>query len=117
MTWPAEYGEVAVAQQALVMQGPGGTASAVLTAPAPVEAPPPPALSPHAAVSWLKLATGFLGLTLGSLWWLALFAVLAESTPDGTIYYIAWGVTVLLSLVPTLLLLWLFRSGLRELNA
>lgn len=123
MAWTAGSGEVAVAREALLVQGPGGvqvaTASAVLTAPAPpAPLPVPPALRrPGEPGAWLKAVTGGLGLSGCALWWLVLLAVLAEWKYEGLTDILACGVVVLLSLGPTLLLLWLFRSGLRGLCA
>lgn len=119
MAFPAEYGEPAAVGQAVLVQGPGvgvATAAALITAPAPLA--PPPSARPargaqHTAVSWLKLITGGLGLSVCGLWWLALFAVLLEQGADGVTGAIAWSVVALLSLGPTVLFLWLFRSGLR----
>ncbi|HZI09088.1 MAG TPA: PrsW family glutamic-type intramembrane protease [Myxococcus sp.] len=104
---------------ALASAGPGlqlATAGAALMGPSEVEArlpperPEPPGRS---AGSWLKLSTGGLGLSACGIWWLALFASAAEQGFNGAADVIGWGVVCLLSLAPTLLFFWLFRSGLR----
>ncbi|MFP2904458.1 PrsW family intramembrane metalloprotease [Pyxidicoccus sp. 3LFB2] len=103
----------------LVMNGPGlhvATASAVLVGTERWETPRAPErpVTPRRTVgAWVKLVTGGLGLTAGSLWLLALAAALSESELEGATDYIAWGLLGGVSLAVTGLFLWLFRSGLR----
>jgi RsiW-degrading membrane proteinase PrsW (M82 family) len=115
----------AVAPQALVVQGPGGqvaVAAAVLTAPEPLEVrplpPERPSPGPLSIVGpLLKLGGGGLGLTVCGLAWLGFFLAMSQEGVDGVAGAISWALVGLLVLAPTLLFLWLFRSGLRGMFA
>ncbi|MFP2931806.1 PrsW family intramembrane metalloprotease [Pyxidicoccus sp. 3LG] len=116
---------VAVSEELVVAQGAvamgGGTevrvaaASAWLVSEERWKSSPPkrPAEPERTVGGWLKLVFGGLGLSACGPLWLACFVALSERTYNGPAEYVAAGVLVALLLVPTLLFLWLFRSGLR----
>jgi protease PrsW len=64
--------------------------------------------------SWIKLAMGGLGLSLCGIWWLAVIAVIffpdASREPLETAGQVG---LIIVSMIPTLLCLGIFRSGLR----
>lgn len=88
----------------------GGMGSAVSVAPvvSPRRAGPERTLW-----SWCKLGLGGLGLSACGLWWLAVLAVLFFDRSATPLDMTGKGVLVIISAIPTLVFLLLFRSGLR----
>jgi RsiW-degrading membrane proteinase PrsW (M82 family) len=108
---------VMVAQVATVASagasGVGGAWSAVSVAEAPVALSPRRAVPVRSFGSWCKLGIGGLGLSGCGLWWLAVIAVLFFDTSGQPLDTAGKAVLVIISAVPTLVFLLLFRSGLK----
>jgi RsiW-degrading membrane proteinase PrsW (M82 family) len=135
---PVLAGPMAVAVEEEVMIGQGGWNVGPVARAAPVQVSAPELLASAAQAvvavhltrpsgfalprrepertfwSWAKLAMGGVGLSLCSLWWLAVAAVTFFPDASGKpVDMVGLVVLAILSAIPTVLCGWLFRSGLR----